>query len=606
MKNGMNQRLQATVYELNVTCNPPLATPPMFANLRRFTKLIYLLPILFFVLFYFYPLGTILGVSLAPEGELQLAPLRSLISSSYYLRTLWFTFWQAAVSTLLVLLLALPGAYVFARYRFRGKQTLRTLIMLPFVLPTIVVANAFLALLGPGGTLNRWLMDLFQLSRPPLQLQHTIWMILLAHIFFNYSVALRIISSSWQNLSPDLSQAAQMLGASKGRAFRHITLPLLQPAIFAAAVLVFIFCFTSFGVILILGGPRYATIEVEIYRQAINLFNLPVAAALALIQIAFTFALMWFYTRSQARHTHYLKLKPGRSTERPIRTVKDRLIVYGNLLLMLLLLGLPLYALISRSFTGQDGPTLRFYQELFTNRQNSLFFVPPAEAIFNSTAFALFTVILAVSLGLISARLLTAQRKPPSSAPTVVNADTRFLSQARRFYERLLDPLLMLPLATSAVTLGLGYIIALNKPPLNLRQSLLLVPIAHTLIAIPFVIRSVLPAIRRINPGLREAATILGASPNKVWFHIDWPLIRRALLVGAVFAFTISMGEFGATLFIARPQTPTMPVAIYRFLGQPGALNYGQALAMSTLLMAVCAVGFILIERFRLGGEGEF
>ena len=124
--------------------------------------------------------------------------------------------------------------------------------------------------------------------------------------------------------------------------------------------------------------------------------------------------------------------------------------------------------------------------------------------------------------------------------------------------------------------------------------------------AIPFVIRSVLPAIRRINPRLREAASLLGADSNKVWFQVDWPLIRRALLIGAVFAFTISMGEFGATVFIARPQTPTMPVAIYRFLGQPGALNHGQALAMSSLLMLVCALGFLLIERFRLGGEGEF
>jgi thiamine transport system permease protein len=574
--------------------------------LRRFSGLIYLLPILFFVLFYFYPLGTILGVSLAPEGKLELEPLRSLFRTSYYLRTLWFTFWQAVVSTLLVLLLAIPGAYVFARYRFRGKQTLRAVIMLPFVLPTIVVANAFLALLGPGGTANRWLMDLFQLSQPPLQLQHTIWMILLAHIFFNYSVALRIISNSWQNLSPDLSQAGQMLGASKARAFWHITLPLLRPAVLAAAVLVFIFCFTSFGVILILGGPRYATIEVEIYRQAVNLFNLPVAAALSLIQIVFTFGLMWLYTQSQAKSTHSLKLKSSRSTERPIRTLKDRFIVYGNLLLMLLLLGLPLLALVSRSFAGQDGPTLRFYSELFINRQDSIFFVPPAEAILNSTAFALFAVLLAVSLGLISARMLTTRQQASSNGATAEKGDTGILSRARHFYHRLLDPLLMLPLATSAVTLGLGYIIALNKPPLNLRQSLLLVPIVHTLVAIPFVIRSVLPAMRRINPRLREAASLLGADSNKIWFHIDWPLIRRALLVGAVFAFTISMGEFGATLFIARPQTPTMPVAIYRFLGQPGALNYGQALAMSTLLMLVCAIGFLLIERFRLGGEGEF
>ena len=131
-------------------------------------------------------------------------------------------------------------------------------------------------------------------------------------------------------------------------------------------------------------------------------------------------------------------------------------------------------------------------------------------------------------------------------------------------------------------------------------------PIAHTLVAVPFVIRSVLPAVKSINPNLREAAATLGASPRQVWLAIDWQLIQRALLVGAVFAFTISMGEFGATLFIARPQTPTMPVAIFRFLGQPGALNYGQALAMSTILMLVCAVGFVAIERFRLGDIGEF
>jgi thiamine transport system permease protein len=252
---------------------------------------------------------------------------------------------------------------------------------------------------------------------------------------------------------------------------------------------------------------------------------------------------------------------------------------------MLTLLATPLLALVARSFSGKTGLTPAFYRELFVNRQGSVFFVPPGLAIFNSVAFALATVALAVSLGLISALLLT--RTEPAWA-------------------RRLDPVFMLPLATSAVTLGFGYIIALNKPPLNLRSSLLLVPIAHTLVAMPFVIRSLLPAMRSINPRLREAAALLGANPRRVWLAIDWPLIRRALLVGAVFAFTISMGEFGATVFIARPQTPTMPVAIFRFLGQPGALNYGQALAMSSLLMLVCAIGFIAIERFRLGDEGEF
>lgn len=574
----------------------------MLRRLWPYAGLLIWLPILFFALFYFYPLGKIFQVSFFPEGKLQLGALRDIVTTPYYWGILWFTLWQAVLSTLLVLILALPAAYVFARYRFRGKETIRTISTLPFVLPTVVVANAFLALIGTRGILNSFLMNILDLSRPPINLQFTIWAILLAHIFFNYSVALRIISGAWQNLGTELGQAAQMLGASPHRVFWTVTLPLLRPSIMAAGVLVFIFCFTSFGVILILGGPRYATLEVEIYRQAINLFNLPVAAALSIFQIMFTFVFMWFYTRHQALTSQPLKLKSSKVVEKPVSTTGDRLLVYGNLFFMLLLLGLPLAALILRSLQGGEGWTLRFYSELFINRQGSLFFVPPAEAVLNSTGFALATVLLATVLGLISAWTLAGSRVQDA----VGSSQGGPLRSLQEKLKPVLDPLFMLPLATSAVTLGFGFILALNQPPLNLRRSILLVPIAHTLVAMPFVIRSVLPAMRRISPSLREAAAMLGANPQQILRHIDWPLIRRALLVGAVFAFTISMGEFGATLFIARPQTPTMPIAIYRFLGQPGALNYGQAMAMSCLLMLVCAVGFIAIERFRIGDEGEF
>ncbi|MCA9936147.1 MAG: iron ABC transporter permease, partial [Anaerolineales bacterium] len=273
---------------------------------RSLLRLLFLLPVAFFILFYFYPLAAILRLSFAPQGAVAWDALRKLVSTPYYWRILWFTTWQAAVSTLLVLLLALPAAYVFARYRFRGQQTLKTISTLPFVLPTVVVANAFTALLGPNGLVNGWLVRWFDLAAPPIQLNHTIWMILLAHVFYNYSVALRIISAFWQHLGDDLPQAAQMLGASPRRAFGAVTWPLLRPAVLAAALLVFMFCFTSFGVVLILGGPGFATLEVEIYRQAVNLFDLPVAGALSLLQIVFTFGLMVWYTRAQAGMTRPL------------------------------------------------------------------------------------------------------------------------------------------------------------------------------------------------------------------------------------------------------------------------------------------------------------
>jgi thiamine transport system permease protein len=250
----------------------------------------------------------------------------------------------------------------------------------------------------------------------------------------------------------------------------------------------------------------------------------------------------------------------------------------------LVLLLTPLASLVERSLTVGTGGVTN-YRALLADSGDSVLAVPPLMAIRNSLLFALGATLLALVLG---------------GVASVVIANR---GRRRSFLSRLLDPLIMLPLGTSAVTLGLGYIVALDEPPLNLRTSPVLVVLAHALVALPFVVRSVLPAVRSINPALRESAAMLGASPWQVWREIDLPIVARAIGVGAVFAFTVSMGEFGATALIYRPQFLTMPIAIYRLLGRPGVANYGQALAMSTLLMLVCVVSFVVIERFR---SGEF
>ncbi|HEX2907853.1 MAG TPA: iron ABC transporter permease [Phototrophicaceae bacterium] len=543
-----------------------------------------LAPLAFLAVFFFYPLLAIFAVSLAPEGQLDLSSFAQIITSAYYRDTLWFTLWQAVLSTLLTILLALPGAYIFVRYRFPAKSLLMALATLPFVLPTVVVSAAFSALIGPNGLVNTGLMAFFGLESPPIQLERTLTIILIVHVFYNYAVALRMLTGFWANQNPRMEEAARVLGVHGWRLWWEIRLPMLRPALLASAALVFIFTFTSFGVILILGGPHFATLEVEIYRQAANLFNLPMAAALSLIQIGLMFGMMIFYTRLQRRVT--VDAVSAGYVARPPQTRQAKWLVDGNLALMILLLFAPLLALMLRSLTaGGEGFTFRYYQMLGSNPRDSVLFVPPIVAINNSLVFALATTVLAVLLGLITAYLLSGRNRSLGAV---------------------LDPLFMLPLATSAVTLGFGFIIALDEPPLNLRASPLLIPLAHTLVALPFVVRSVLPALRGISPNLQEAARVLGASSGQVWRFIDLPLISRGIIVGATFAFTTSMGEFGASLFIARPDTPTIPVVIYRLLGQPGVTNYGQALAMSTLLMLVSALGFVLIERIRTAGIGEF
>ena len=535
-------------------------------------------PLAFMGLFYFYPLASIFSLSFAPQDGTPFKGMEKLLSSAYYLRVLWFTTWQAALSTLLTLVLALPAAFVFARYRFRGKDLLLNLTTIPFVLPTVVTAAAFSALLGRGGLVNAALMQLFELEQPVVRLEHTVWFFLMAHVFYNFTVVLRLVGGFWNRLPLQIHDAARMLGATGRLVFFKVTLPLLAPAILAASLLVFVFCFTSFGVVLILGGPRLATIEVEIFRQAVHLFNLPVAAALSLVQILFTFGLMAAYTRLERRTSVALLPEADSQMTALSPGPKDQLFIKTCLLGMAILLGAPILALFIRSILTENGLGLTYYLSLFENRAQSILYVAPAAAILNSIGFAVAATLIALTLGCLSSAFLAGAKSRPAV---------------------LLDPLLMLPLSTSAVTLGFGFVVALDEPPFNLRSSWVLPAIAHALVALPFVIRSVLPAWRSIPRSLREAAAVLGASPLRAWLAVDWPILSRALMVGTVFAFAISMGEFGATVFVARPQTPTLPLAIYRYLSHPGSLNYGQAMAMSCLLMLTTAVGFTLLEKLK-------
>ncbi|KXK19375.1 MAG: ABC transporter permease [Chloroflexi bacterium OLB15] len=561
--------------------------PAISANSRTALRwLIYLAPLVFLLLFFLFPLARIMVYSLAPEGALDLSGFAQILTSPYYLEIIGFTIVQAFISTALTLILALPCAYVFTRYKFPGKSLLLTLSTLPFVLPPVVVAAAFIALLGERGLVNDALTGLFGFSQPPLQLEQTLTLVFIAHTFYNYPVALRIITAYWANQNEHIEQSARVLGAHGWRLWWNVRLPMLRPALTAAALLVFIFCFTSFGIMLILGGQRYATIEVEIYRQAIGVFNLQAAAALSLLQIGFMLVLMFVYTRLQRRNAANTELKSAITVSHHPRGWREKSFVALNLLIMVSLLFIPLMALVVRAITfGGNGISFRYFEMLTTNPRGSVLFTAPINAIGNSLIFASLTAILALILGLIATWMINDKR-------------TRFAAW--------LDPLLMLPLATSAVTLGFGYILALGQPPLNIRSSLALIWFAHTLVALPFVVRSALPAYGALPANVRESASVLGASPIQRFLKIDLPLMRRAIIVGITFAFTVSIGEFGASLFIARPESTTMPIVIYRLLGQPGAANYGQALAMSTLLLLVCAAALVIIGRFRTPGTAEF
>ncbi|HPP61820.1 MAG TPA: iron ABC transporter permease [Anaerolineales bacterium] len=552
-----------------------------------------LLPaVLFLAVFFLLPLTRILAFSL-DASALTAANFRRAFS------VLRFTFYQATLSTLLTFLLGLPSAVLFARFDFRGKSLLRALTAIPFMLPTVVVAAGFNALLGPRGLFPFILhLSSFLFPPPSFQFSGTLTAILVAHVFYNTTIVIRIFGNALTNLDPRLEQAARTLGADGLRVWTRVLLPVLRVPLLAAGLLVFLFDFSSFGVVLLLGGPQFSTLEVEIYIQSMQFLNLPMAALLSIIQLLCTLAFSILYTRIVTRSI--VPTAPRPSVARRPKTLREKIFVSAFCLLLSAFFIFPIISLPLRSLTrleadlGQRGEvrygfTGDYYRELFVNRSGSVFYIPPIEAARNSLGYAAATVALSLALGLPAASALV---RPNRAA-------------------KLLDSFLLLPLGASAVTLGLGYIITFNKQlPITNYQSLiaspLIIPLAHTVIALPFVIRTLQPALASVPERLRQAAATLGASPLRVWQAVDWPILSRAVLAAATFAFTVSLGEFGAASLLARPDFPTLPVAIARFLSQPGGLNYGQAMAMSTLLMSVTLLGILLIEKARLPGAGEF
>ena len=567
----------------------------MAGTFRKMRKpwqiLLWAIPLVFLGYFFYQPLVAILKLVFSAGIQQNAAGF----DARGILKPLSFTIFQALLSTLLTLAIGVPFAYLFSHFQFPGKKAFAVLSTLPFILPTVVVAAGLNALLGPRGWLNLGFMALFGLDQAPLQFVNSLGAILLAHVFYNTTIVIRLVSNAWSNMDQRLPMAARTLGAKPWQVFLEVTLPLLSPSLFAAALLVFLFDFTSFGVILMLGGPGFETLEVAIYRHAFFNLNLPMAGVLSVVQLLFTLGIAVAHHQVVSRSLSFNQQHIERLLPRKPKRLSERILTATLIFILIMLIVSPMAALISRSFarlepdrgerTGfSSGLTLAYYQEMFTNRRESIFYIEPLKALQNSLLYAAITILIAVPMGFLLAYAL-------------------FQNARLGLW---LDSLIMLPLGASAVTLGLGFLIVFNYPPWNRPGFILLIPIAHALIALPFVVRTILPTLRNIPANIRESARSLGASPWRVFKEVELPIIKRSVLMSAIFAFTISLGEFGAATFISTPENPTIPVAIFQYLSQPGGLNYGQAMAMSTLLLLVCGLGVVVIEKFKLPGEEIF
>ena len=504
-------------------------------------------PLAFVAILVAWPVAMVLATGLG-TGSL------SVLAASSTWRILGYTVAQAAVSTALSLAIAIPVAYAVARLRLPLRRTLLAIMTVPFILPTVVVGLAFRELLPFPGTTAA---------------------IIVAHVFFNVGLVVRVVSGLWEKVDPRYDDVGASLGLTPWTRFRRVTLPLIQPAILASSVLAFLFCFTSFGVVLVVGDPALPTIEVEIYQRAMQRLDLNGAATLALLQLLVVVAAVVISSRMQQRLSIRQRLQSGEERRLVRGPVDVAAAAWAYVLAMLIVV--PLAALVARSLRVGGSWGIEWYAQVLQPADPTTRTVPLLQSVELSLRYAAIATLVAVGLGLLACIGIQAARRRGTWV----------------------DVLVTLPLGVSAVTIGLGLLLGSLRGPVDMRGWWVLVPLGQALVAMPIVVRVVLPILRSFDPRMRDVAATLGASPVRAWMATEGAATAKAVGVGAALACAISLGEFGATAFLVRLDTPTIPVQVVRLLGRPGEANIGQAAALSVILVGITLVVVALGERLR-------
>jgi thiamine transport system permease protein len=501
------------------------------------------------------PLAAVLLRSVVVDGEASTEALVRILGSARTWRILGLTVGQAAVSSLAAAVVGIPVAYVLARYEFRGRTLVRSLATVPFVLPSVVIAAAFSTLLGPSGVVD---------------LRGTWWAVIAAHVCFNLAVVVRLVGAAVAAVDPDLEAAAHLSGASTVAIHRRITLPLVGPAVSSALVIVFLFCLTSFGVIVVLGGGWVTTIEVEMWTRATRQFDLSGAAVLAGLQAVTVVVVLIVAGGHRSWSTSVASATPG-GARPPVRAV-ERIAVAAAVAVVAVVAVLPLAVLVERSLQVGDGHGLANWVGLGSATAGTSLAVDPLASVGASLRTAVPAAAVAVLLGVPAAGAVAAR-------PGGLTAR-----------------ILLLPLAVSATTVGLGLLLVSGSLPWNVGRSAMLVVVAQALVALPLVVRGVAPAFSAMPGEYLDAAALAGSSRRRTWWTVQVPIARPAIAAGGGLALIAALGEFGATVFVARRTSPTVPVAIERLLSRPGQSGFGQAMALSVLLGVLCAAVLWVVD----------
>ena len=526
--------------------------------------LLFIVPFLLLAIFFYVPVITVFIKGFSKEG------LKAVVTDSYCRSICLFSLKQGALSTLLSAAIGFPGAYILARYSFRGKGFLKALITVPYVLPPIAAVLGIVLLIGNNGIINRALMALSGAEQPPLKLLYSLKAILIAHTFYNIPLFIRFVYPVWEKIPVSLYEAGKSLGAGRWRLFRTVTCPWLLCPFIAACALIFVLCFMSFSLVLVLGGgPQYSTMEVEIYKLARTTSNITKACALGGIESLITLLFISLYTAAGHQQNSY-PVPVGKHGTVPAKKLSVRhfpAVLY--IIFLIVYVAMPMVTIALNSFTGKsgwgksNGLTLNWYKAF----NQPVMYNP----VMNTLFIAVSTVICAIVLSLIISAVIS--RWPKGS----------FLIQIFFFAS----------LGISSILLSLGFTLTISNLGFRPNGKLLLIAV-HTAAVLPFTIKAISLFYSRINRSCIECAQSLGAKPLRILWTVKLPMIKNGIFTAGIFAFAVSAGEVNGALMLAPEGFTTMPVAIYRLIG---AYRFFQACAMGTVLLLICIAAFYAIDR---------
>ncbi len=549
--------------------DPGRSITPMAGNRTRLAALVGLLPILVVAAVFLLPYATAVGGGAWGEGGPVPRVLRALADPALR-RIIGFTAAQAGWSTLAALALGLPGAWLIGSGRYRGAALVRAVASIPFAMPPVLVVLGFVLFFGNAGWLNRAFMALTGAEEGPLRVLYRPAAIVLAHAFYNFPIVLRLAGDGIAAGRASYASAAATLGSSPRKTFFTVLLPVAAPSIAASALLVFLYCFTSFAVVLVLGGgPAATTLSVEIFRAARVGLDFETAGALALVETAIAAAAYLLYARLEraARSFAGTAENRGRRNLLPPKASGDLAAIVYLALAAFLILG-PLVSVPLESFLWRSSRTAH---AAFSLRWWAAVRDAALPALGRSLLLAAASATLAVILA--------------TSAAVAV-----WLSPARSRFGSLTAALCLAPLASSGIVLGLGWIRLYGS---DLARTFWAVAVVQATAALPFAYRSVAEGLAALPPSMADAAASLGAPPAKTALLVALPASAPRIRSAWAFAAAISLGELNTVLMLGLEDWETLPLLVYR---AAGAYRFGSACAAGTLLALACAGAFLLSE----------